>query len=60
MGAEDFSRYLEQVPGSFLFLGVGGGANGGGLHSPRFLPGPDAPLSGAAALLTATHALQDG
>jgi len=59
MGAEDFSRYLEQVPGSFLFLGVGG-PGVGGLHSPKFLPGPDAPLHGAAALLAASAALQAG
>src|SRR4029077_11250347 len=33
MGAEDFSRYLERVPGVFLFLGVGLPGRAASLHS---------------------------
>lgn len=58
MGAEDFSRYLEQVPGTFLFLGVGRPGKNAGLHSSRFLPGPETPVIGAAAFVAATEALQ--
>lgn len=38
LGAEDFSFYLERVPGSFFVLGVHDGRTGGypGLHSPHF------------------------
>lgn len=60
MGAEDFSRYLERVPGTFLKLGVGGGRGSASLHSARFAP-PDAALPiGAAALACAATALQQG
>jgi amidohydrolase len=58
MGAEDFSRYLERVPGTFLFLGVGDRKTTGHLHSPSFLPSELAPVLGAATLLAATAALQ--
>jgi len=58
MGAEDFSRYLERVPGTFLFLGVGDRETTGHLHSPTFLPAEHAPVLGAATLLSATAALQ--
>lgn len=59
MGSEDFSRYLERVPGSFLFLGVGSGSSSPPLHSPRFLP-PDSSLTlGAALLATAAEGLQN-
>ena len=58
MGAEDFSRYLEKVPGTFLFLGVGRPGSTAGLHSAKFLPDARAPLDGATALLAATEALQ--
>jgi metal-dependent amidase/aminoacylase/carboxypeptidase family protein len=58
MGAEDFSRYLERVPGAFLFLGVGRQGKEQRLHSPEFLP-PEGSLEiGAAALLAGTAALQ--
>jgi len=46
MVTEDFGYYLEQAPGCFYHVGVGGGE---GLHSPRFLPSA-ALLPGAAAL----------
>jgi amidohydrolase len=60
MGAEDFSRYLERVPGTFLKLGVGNGRGSASLHSSRFAP-PDAALPiGAAALACAATALQRG
>ena len=60
MGAEDFSRYLERVPGTFLKLGVGNGRGSASLHSARFAP-PDASLPiGAAALACAATALQRG
>jgi amidohydrolase len=57
MGAEDFSRYLERVPGAFLFLGVGTGRTPP-LHSPRFAPSEAALPIGAATLAAATEALQ--
>lgn len=60
MGAEDFSRYLEKAPGTFLKLGVGDGSGAPSLHSARFAP-PDAALPvGAAALACAAAALQRG
>lgn len=43
MASEDFAFYLEQVPGAFIFLGVGD--EGGGsykLHHEKFLPSPEA------------------
>ncbi len=38
MGAEDFSRYLEQVPGCFLFIGIGNQEKGiiYPHHHPKF------------------------
>jgi len=38
MGGEDFAYYLEQVPGSFVFLGFHNGTEGSYplLHNPRF------------------------
>jgi amidohydrolase len=58
MGAEDFSRYLERVPGSFLFLGVGRGSVPESLHSPSFAPPEESLVYGCAALLAATAGLQ--
>jgi amidohydrolase len=58
MGAEDFARYLERVPGTFWKLGAGAPGPTGALHSPTFLP-PDASLvTGAAALAASTVGLQ--
>lgn len=59
MGAEDFSRYLERVPGSFLFLGTGRpGTPPAELHNARFAPPDEALAIGAAALAAATEGLQ--
>jgi amidohydrolase len=59
MGAEDFSRYLERVPGTFLFLGVGvPGEAASPLHSPRFAPPDAAMVTGAAVLAAAAMGLQ--
>ncbi|AIL33283.1 M20 metallopeptidase family protein [Basilea psittacipulmonis] len=39
MASEDFSFFLEQVPGCYMFLGVNDGAGGRyKLHTPEFLP----------------------
>ena len=34
MGAEDFSYFLERLPGAFIWLGIGEEASG--LHTPKF------------------------
>jgi amidohydrolase len=60
MGAEDFSRYLERVPGTFLRLGVGIPGHPASLHSPTFAPDERALVIGAAALGAAAEALQRG
>ncbi|MCI4336473.1 MAG: M20 family metallopeptidase [Thermoplasmata archaeon] len=58
MGAEDFSRYLERVPGTFLKLGAGSPSGTASLHSARFAP-PDGTLPvGAAALACSAVSLQ--
>ena len=46
MISEDFGYYLMECPGSFYHIGVGGDYP---LHSPRFLPDPEAIVVGAAA-----------
>ncbi|MGI0132462.1 MAG: M20 metallopeptidase family protein [Thermoplasmata archaeon] len=58
MGAEDFSRYLERVPGTFWFLGVGTPGPTASLHSPTFAPTDPALVIGAAALTAAVEGLQ--
>ena len=58
MGAEDFSRYLEHVPGTFLFLGVGEPGRESTLHSATFLPQESVLVTGTAALAAAVEALQ--
>lgn len=58
MGAEDFSRYLERVPGTFLRLGVGIPDRPASLHSSTFSPDERALVIGAAALVTAAESLQ--
>ncbi|MHB1435627.1 MAG: M20 metallopeptidase family protein [Thermoplasmata archaeon] len=55
MGAEDFARYLDEVPGCFFFVGAGRPGIAESLHSPRFLP-PDETLAVAAASLAAAAA----
>jgi len=58
MGAEDFSRYLERVPGTFLRLGVAGPGPPMSLHSATFAPDERAMVVGAAALAAAAIGLQ--
>ncbi len=58
MGAEDFSRYLERVPGTFLRLGVGVPNRPASLHSATFAPDERALVMGAATLATAAESLQ--
>ncbi len=58
MGAEDFARYLEKVPGTFLRLGVGQSTRPASLHSASFAPDERAMVVGAATLASATLALQ--
>ncbi len=58
MGAEDFSRYLERVPGTFLHLGVGQPNRPAALHSATFAPDERALVYGAAALAAAADGLQ--
>ena len=58
LGAEDFSRYLERVPGTFLFLGVGQRGAPSTLHSATFAPPDAALIMGSAGLAAATVALQ--
>ncbi|XP_052188001.1 IAA-amino acid hydrolase ILR1-like 1 [Diospyros lotus] len=50
MGSEDFAFYLEKVPGSFLFLGIGNEKTGSihPVHSPYFTIDEDALPTGAA------------
>jgi amidohydrolase len=58
MGAEDFSRYLERVPGTFLHLGVGIPDHPASLHSATFAPDERALVIGAATLAAAADGLQ--
>ncbi len=58
MGAEDFSRYLERVPGTFLRLGVGVAGRPASLHSATFAPDERALVVGAATLAAAAEGLQ--
>jgi amidohydrolase len=58
MGAEDFSRYLERVPGTFLHLGVGIPNHPASLHSATFAPDERALVIGAATLAAAADGLQ--
>jgi amidohydrolase len=58
MGAEDFARYLEKVPGTFLQLGVGLAGRPASLHSATFAPDERALVVGAATLAAATAAVQ--
>ncbi len=58
MGAEDFARYLERVPGTFLRLGVGVPDRPASLHSATFAPDERALVIGAATLAAAAEGLQ--
>ncbi len=59
MGAEDFARYLERVPGTFLRLGVATEGTPASLHSATFAPDERALVVGAAALAAAAAGLQE-
>jgi amidohydrolase len=59
MGAEDFSRYLERVPGTFLRLGVGLPDRPASLHSATFAPDERALVLGAAVLAASAAGLQE-
>ncbi|HYA10725.1 MAG TPA: M20 family metallopeptidase [Thermoplasmata archaeon] len=58
MGAEDFSRFLERVPGTFLRLGVAGPGAPASLHSATFAPDERSMVVGAAVLAAAATGLQ--
>jgi amidohydrolase len=58
MGAEDFARYLEHRPGTFLQLGVGVARQPASLHSATFAPDERALVVGAATLAAAAAAVQ--
>ena len=58
MAAEDFSRYLERVPGTFLCLGVATSTWPSSLHSPTFAPDQRVVALGAATLAAAADGLQ--
>jgi amidohydrolase len=59
MGAEDFARYLEKVPGTFLRLGVGVPGPPASLHSSTFAPDERALVLGAATLLASMEGLEE-
>lgn len=46
MGGEDFSFYLQERPGSFAFIGMGGPKSTAAHHTPRFEVDPDALKTG--------------
>lgn len=58
MGAEDFARYLERVPGTFLRLGAGVPGEVAALHSATFAPPEESLVVGATALAVAAVGLQ--
>ncbi len=59
MGGEDFSWYLQQLPGAFVWIGNGPGGEGRELHSPTYdfndeiLPAAATYLAGVAKLALA-------
>ncbi|MDR0486123.1 MAG: amidohydrolase [Elusimicrobiota bacterium] len=53
-GAEDFSYYQQKIPGAFLFLGLGGGAD---LHTPHFKLNEDVMPIGVSIYLSLLHHL---
>ncbi len=58
MGGEDFSRYLQAIPGSFFFLGTRNEAKGltASIHSPHFQVDEDVlPLGSASLAKLALH-----
>ncbi len=57
--AEDFSSYLEHVPGSFLFVGAGNPAKGAihGVHNPQFKLDEDVMKTGVSLHVGLIHRL---
>ena len=47
MGAEDFSYFLQERPGCYVWLGSGQGPDSPGLHHPRFDFNDDVLVTGA-------------
>ena len=60
MGGEDFARYLERVPGTFLRLGVRTPSMTASSHSAGFLPPESALVIGTATLVAGALGLQGG
>ena len=60
MGAEDFARYLERVPGTFLRLGVATPTMNASSHSATFLPAEASLVMGTATLVAGALGLQNG
>lgn len=60
MGAEDFARYLERVPGTFLRLGVMTPTMRASSHSSTFFPADPALVVGTATLVAGALGLQAG
>lgn len=60
MGGEDFARYLERVPGTFLRLGVATPTMTASSHSGAFLPPESALVIGTATLVSGALGLQAG
>jgi amidohydrolase len=60
MGGEDFARYLERVPGTFLRLGVATPSMTASSHSGTFLPAESALVIGTATLVAGALGLQAG
>jgi len=59
MGAEDFSDYLKQVPGAFVFIGAGNEEKGivHPHHHPKFNIDEDALAIGAELMYRVAHRL---
>jgi metal-dependent amidase/aminoacylase/carboxypeptidase family protein len=59
MGAEDFSDYLKQVPGAFVFIGAGNEERGivHPHHHPKFNIDEDALAIGAELMYRVTQRL---
>lgn len=49
MAAEDFAYYLEEVPGTFINLGVGHTGEMAAIHTANFYPEEDALYYGISA-----------
>ncbi|MFZ0830510.1 MAG: M20 family metallopeptidase [Thermoplasmata archaeon] len=60
MGGEDFARYLERVPGTFLRLGVASPTMTASSHSSTFFPADSALVVGTATLVAGALGLQAG